>query len=385
MGGVVRAQVNGKASTGRLANFELLRLLAMVMVVALHYLSKGGVLPDFKSPVSGNGYLACLLEAFSIVAVNGFVLLTGYFCVEGEWKTGRLLQLVLQVLFYTVSVPLVLIATGIVKAGDYGLYQLINDFLPIQMEHYWFMTSYILLYCCIPFLNAGIRSMTRKQLKAVTLLLLLVFSLPKTVLPVAVTIDNKGYDFVWFICVYFVASYIRLYGIHFYSSGRKSLLAYLATVLLMFAYTLGSGLVFQTLGRGQEQVLKVFHYNNLLNLAAAVSFFYFFYHIRIKSVTAAGFICRLSPYALGVYLLHEQMDLRYLWTSWFRVQEYGQSGFFLLHFMATIFCVFVAGICVDYLRSLIFRGVLLFYGRTVKNDIMGRQIKKLDAVLNGRS
>ena len=48
----------------RQMNYELLRIIAMLMIVCLHYLSKGGALGDPKQELTTNGYLAWLIEAF---------------------------------------------------------------------------------------------------------------------------------------------------------------------------------------------------------------------------------------------------------------------------------------------------------------------------------
>ena len=51
----------------RMANLEVLRCVAMMMVVVLHYLGKGGLLPDLTAPLSVQDMVAWLLEAFCIV------------------------------------------------------------------------------------------------------------------------------------------------------------------------------------------------------------------------------------------------------------------------------------------------------------------------------
>ena len=66
----------------RMANIELLRILAMMMVVSLHFLAKGELLPSLTGPLNGQGYLAWFLESFSIMAVDVYVLISGYFLVE---------------------------------------------------------------------------------------------------------------------------------------------------------------------------------------------------------------------------------------------------------------------------------------------------------------
>ncbi len=48
----------------RQANFELLRIVAMLMIIVLHYLNKGGLLVDYTSDRTGVNYAAHLTEAF---------------------------------------------------------------------------------------------------------------------------------------------------------------------------------------------------------------------------------------------------------------------------------------------------------------------------------
>ena len=52
------------------ANFELLRVIAMGMVIALHYLYQSDSLIVLKEPLSAVKITGSLLEAFSIVSVN---------------------------------------------------------------------------------------------------------------------------------------------------------------------------------------------------------------------------------------------------------------------------------------------------------------------------
>ena len=71
----------------RQLNYEILRILAMLMIVSLHYFSKGGLLSSpISNPISATGYTVWLLEAFCLVAVNVYVLISGYFGV-GEGNT----------------------------------------------------------------------------------------------------------------------------------------------------------------------------------------------------------------------------------------------------------------------------------------------------------
>ena len=97
------ARSNDRKETGidmqkkeRMANLEVLRCVAMMMVVVLHYLGKGGLLPDLTAPLSVQDMAAWLLEAFCIVAVNVYMMISGYFLCESSFKLSRLLTLWLQ-------------------------------------------------------------------------------------------------------------------------------------------------------------------------------------------------------------------------------------------------------------------------------------------------
>ena len=69
------------AKEKRMANYELLRILAMIMVVTLHFLSHSDRLIALGVPLDGVRIIGSLLEAFCLVAVNVYLLISGYFGV----------------------------------------------------------------------------------------------------------------------------------------------------------------------------------------------------------------------------------------------------------------------------------------------------------------
>lgn len=87
------------AGKRRQANFELLRMLAMLMVVTMHFLSHTGSLPEAGNRLTERTVAAILIEAFCIVAVNVYVFISGYFLSESGFSLKRLIRLICQVLF----------------------------------------------------------------------------------------------------------------------------------------------------------------------------------------------------------------------------------------------------------------------------------------------
>ena len=129
------------AQKRRIASIELLRIAAMLMVVTLHYISKTGALAlpgDEMTPVR---YMGGLIESFCIVAVNVYVLISGYFLSAVPFKVSRGVRLLAQVLFYTLLIPLVLKAAGLEIYGQ-DVWKAAAYFLPVSTEHYWFVSAY---------------------------------------------------------------------------------------------------------------------------------------------------------------------------------------------------------------------------------------------------
>ena len=93
----------------RQANMELLRIVAMLMVVVLHYLIKGGATPSLVEDTGIINLITWYLSALCIAAVNVYVLISGYFLLEAKWKVSRLISLWFQMMFYSIGVPLLLL------------------------------------------------------------------------------------------------------------------------------------------------------------------------------------------------------------------------------------------------------------------------------------
>lgn len=359
-----------------MANLELLRCLAMMMVVVLHFLGKGQLLGEVTAPYMGPVRIAAwILEALSIVAVNVYMLISGYFLSQSEFKPERLFRLWLQVWLYSVGVGIFAYLAGLIPsasaAGVSGTVADTHYFLtllfPVSMGHYWFMTAYIFLYALLPFVGAGMRNMTGKQLKTAMVLLLFIFCVIKSVLPFRLETDGLGYDCLWYLCVFVTAGYIRRFGIPFlekktnclllYFGGCAGILAELFTLRFVYLKTGSLGLI-----------LKIStEYNHLFPFLAAVGLFGFFLKLNVKG-NIARLAVKIAPYTLGVYLLHENIGVRYAWQKWFgagpapwqsfsgaqRIHSVGALvGFTLL----AVICVFTVGVLVDFIREFLTKTV----------------------------
>lgn len=348
----------------RIVSIELLRIISMMMVVMLHYLSKGEFLQSLLDPFGINSYIAWFLESFCIVAVNVYMLISGYFLVESSFKLGRLAELVCQVLFYSILIPAVMFAIGVLPLSDMGIYRLAQYVLPIHMEQYWFATAYVLMYLFAPVLAIGAKGMEKKQLQITIVLMLLFLSVTKSIIPVQLTQDSFGYDALWFMCVFLVAAYIRLYGIPFFNSVKRGVLCYALGGLLIFCWTMIIRIICLKTGMLESFVQNAYHYNHILNLFSAVALFYGFINWNISGEgKLARFICKVAPYTFGVYLLHEHVEIRWLWPAWCGADLGENPVMMLVRSLLSVLLIFVVGIIVDMARGKVFGIVKGLWGK----------------------
>lgn len=332
---------------------EKLRCLAMMMVVVLHFLGKGNLLGDVTAREMGSvGVAAWVLEALCIVAVNCYMLISGYFLCESSFKLSRLLTLYLQVWMYSVGVGLAAWALGLVPAEEINTHYFLSLLFPVSMGHYWFMTAYLFLYLLLPLVGMAIRRMTKKQLNLVLIMLLGMFCVLKSVLPFRLEEDGQGYDFLWYLCVFLVAAYIRKFGVRFLERRWRCICLYLgscAAMLLELFLLRGFYLRRGSFGL----ILKIsFEYNHIFVLLAAVGLFGWFLLGKNEGMTA-NVAARIAPYVLGVYLLHENIGVRYGWQNWFRADRIQTVSELVLWTVIAAVCVFVTGVIVEAVRKLI--------------------------------
>ena len=339
----------------REANFELLRIIAMLMIITLHYLDKGGILPEPVESFTAAGLTVWGLEALCVPAVNLYVLLSAYFLAEQEYRPGRVCRLWGTVLFYSLGLFFAAVLTGIVPVNTLDIYQAMNYCFPVIEEHYWFVTAYLLMYLFAPLMNQGLKQLSVKTYRQALFLLLLVLSVSASLLPVQLPTDRMGYDALWFLCLYLIGAYLRYHGCGLLSRGL-CLAGYAVSCILIFSSLLFVHFMYDKTGRFAEFINRQYHYNSILCVSAAVFLLLFFQKLHIGGQRASAVICRVASTSFGVYLLHEHLTLRYLWPQLLGTERFADTLLFLPHWIVSILLVYTVGMLVDFGRQYLFRG-----------------------------
>lgn len=353
----------------RHTGIELLRIVAMLMIVTLHFLTYSGNLLTPGTETTVTGVLGTMLENLCIGAVNAYVFISGYYSKGNSFKTGKVLRFVCQVWFYSM-LPLVCMALGCGIGVEEGIYGILPYVFPFGTEHYWFATSFLVLMLLMPFLNQAVEALPQRTFRTALLFMLILLSGIKSVLPVSFATDRYGYDTVWFIFVYLLAAYAARYdtqGIFRWIREKRSNAALVfclsAAVGMAIQFTMKDlGTLLPGLKGTSEYYFTVpYHYNTLTVLSAAVGLFYLFQSFTFKEGRTAGVIRLLGSLSFGIYLLHEHMDIRDQWYEVLRktVNPHGMTGIgaFVKEWLFCVFMVSVAGLCVDCVRAKLFTAV----------------------------
>lgn len=337
----------------RLINFDLLRVAAMFGIVVLHYFTHG-LYKHFEIYSGGAIWLSLSTCNFIIseivyeichIAVNCYVMITGYFMITKPFKLNRLTVLWVEVVFYTVSLYAVLCCMGL---QAFQIKELINAVFPITFKEYWFMTNYMGLLIFAPVLNVFVHHVSKSKylltligLGGISLTLLVKFPLGDTF--------GGSYELLWFIFLYLVAGYVRLYAKSLNQYGRKAIVA----AVITFIY---QGLI--------AILISLFHGTNITPFGFSYNGFLFFFSLyvflwvrglTIKENVLTRWLVKIAPYTLAVYLISDNVMVRkILWEKIFVCQGMLNDSMFIFKMLTSCLIIFTICIGIDWLRNNLF-------------------------------
>lgn len=327
----------------RYSNFELLRIISMLLILSYHFSLYGGW--TFSNTMSVNRAFILFLSLGGKLGVNIFVLISGYFLVNSRFKLQRLLKVVAAVFFYSVAYLLIF---KIVVPGDVNTENIIKSFLPVTFSQYWFATAYVGMYAVSPFLNSIIRGLSfRRYVQLLAVILVLLSFVPPTAAGPIV-----GGNISWFVFLYFIAGFIRKYPMPVFEKKGAAFLGFGGAYLFMFLIALA----FTWLGFDFSDFTKLTgpleSMNSLPELICSIFLFLGFKNIRLGS---RHWINVIAGTTFGIYLLHENNFVRgYLWEKIFKTPPYTDSSLLIPFWAITMAIIFLSGSLIDLLREILF-------------------------------
>lgn len=289
---ISRNDGDGSCPSQRVFGMDLLRVMAMLMVVMLHVLFHGGVI-NATPRHSVRGMLLWLFWAENYCAVDLFVLASGWLLAAKRFHPARILTLGVQVYFTSLAIR-------IVAGLCYHVSLRWNSFF----SDYWFWNSYFILVLLSPIVNAGLQALLTQWSRTRLWALLVVLAFLMTGLPVR-GIDN-GYGPLWLLVPYLAGATVRMTSNRNLSKRIKFVLPLLA----LFLPVVGVVVRFLCWKTGVETpfFLHPYRYHSPLVLATGVCWLLFFSNLHLQSIP--GILRLASATSFGVYLIHDNPILR---------------------------------------------------------------------------
>lgn len=215
----------------RNSNLELLRIISMSGIVAIHYFSMGGAAQQVVFP-HFSWFLNYFINSFAVPLVNCFVLITGYFTIK---KTVFSLRKPVELLIITACYGGASWLIAALCGRDVmSLRGIAEALFPFIRGNRWFVETYIILILFAPFLNVLLLQLRKEHYRLLLTIQLGLFCIWYTIGLSAPVLDD-GYGILNFITLYMLGGYIRLYGTDFEKySGRVCLLGYIGCALANF-------------------------------------------------------------------------------------------------------------------------------------------------------
>lgn len=313
----------------RESRFELLRIVSMLLVLLIHFAESipTNATTLYRSPLSS--VTAIFLHSLSIVCVNCFILISGYWGIK--CKSRSILSLLYQVLFWLI------IGTLIANALNIGHSASLWHTIIYFFSQRWFVPAYLGLYVLSPALNAFAQNSSNKDLGKY----LIYFYAFSTIVGYLLISNefNQGMSVISLIGLYLLGAYLRQSNLRYFTfKARTDLVIYLM---------LAAGLTILQVALFLNNInISPLGYLNPIVIIMSIYLFLFFQKLNIGEVK---FINYIAASAFAVYLFHFHPALYGTYIELFHLIS--NSGFIApIILILSFIAIFIIAVIIDRVR-----------------------------------
>lgn len=344
----------------RLSNFDLMKIISMFLILVWHYIHNTNLL----NKTTGVLHFSLVVLWFTIIIhVNSFIVSMGYFQIDKKFKFSRVLSLNNSAWFYKVLFLIVFVALG----TEVSAVEKLELLSPLTLyKQYWFLATYLILYCLSPFINRLINNLSKRGLHQFIFALFIFASILSTLTGQTLYNVESGHSIFTFILLYTIGAYIKKYPIdnnyYFKNISTKLrnvifIVVYLFLVLFnSFLYHYGEELLLSNNEIvkyiGNILVSLKLGFDNPIVIVQSIIYFLIFDSLKIKN----NFISKLSSLTFGIYLIHDNLLVRgKLYNEFYKISfKYSFFNIYGRIFISSLI-VFVICIFAEFIRKKIFK------------------------------
>lgn len=329
-------------SKNRDSSIELFRIITMLIIVAHHYVVNSGLSQMLvaNADMSMKSIFYWIFGWGGKTGINCFVFITGYFMCKSNISWKKFLKLFFEVEFYRILFFLVFTISGY---QEFSITVFAKSIVPIFGIGTSFTPSFLVFFLFIPFLNILINGMSEKLHLMLIGLCVFVYSLLPTL-----NLNTSMNYVLWFMVLYFIASYVRIYNKKIFDS--KNLWGILALISLIVSW---SSVVVGVFVLDKFNINAAYYFvadsNKIMALGTAFCLFMYFKNLNLGYNKV---INKIAASAFGVFLIHANSDAmrNWLWKDVLDNTGYYNSQFYILHAVVSVIVIYIVCTLIDMLR-----------------------------------
>ena len=330
----------GNGGGQRNSSIELLRIIAMFMILAHHFIVHNGY-DVLKLPLGPERiFLQLVMQGGGKVGVVIFFSISAWFFLDKEQTIKSNLKRVWimerELLFWS----LILVTFYLVfDRADLGMKLMVKSVMPLSMGLWWYATAYAIFLALLPFLAKGLKALGRKYHLALASTVLVIWGLTSFI-PGMIGISDGFFGFIYlFILISAYKWYLRPLSIKqtwaLTAVGVGFVLLYTAASTVLGLFGINKG-IFIT---GDWKLPVVMIGFGMFLLFDRVTF-----HSRI--------INRIAQSAFAVYLITDYAaSEKLLWTRLFNLQDLYQQPLAILQILGILLAIYAICTLLDFIRQ----------------------------------
>lgn len=355
----------------RNSSIELLRIIAIELIVAWHYCTQfnstgGGAI--LTTNLSLYHIFAIVFGTWGQLGVDLFIIISAYYLEKkNSFRTLKVFDLILETIFYAI---MWIIICSKVLGMSFTVSGIINQLFSIVTGSNWFITAYLLLYIFHPVLNSIKKSLSERQLKKLTGLMLIFVCIYKFVYS-----DAPISDFAFFVFVYFLVCCFEQerFSAFLEKNAKKGALICTVGLILVNIFIVAVSDYFG-LNFLLERSYFLMRRCSVFVLMDAVFIFYLFIKMKPFSYSLVNIFASTS---LGVYLGHQGISILF----WRHILEKNITNQILacIYMLICVQIILISISVVDILRQMAERILNI---NVLKNEWLSKSIDKIDRMMN---
>ena len=351
----------GEELNSRSSRFELLRIVAMLLILGLHYCMYGCSNGIYISDGFMTSIPALILGSWGTAGVGCFFLMNGYFAVGKEklFKTQKFVSLLFEIELYVVI--LYLIGCFIINNDVFSIKTLIITLGTPVFMNYWYITVYLLLYMVSPFLQKTVTALDKVSYRKCIIVLTVIIPVYKFLFSGA-PVDYFVYSIYMWMIGYYIGKYYS--DVKCRKAARALGIIFLVVIIIL----LGCYAMENLTGYDTTAILsKIRGIISPFQVMVSLWLFLSFKDMEVKDIPL---INKFATSTLAVYLIHMNSHVReFLFRNILQAEIAESSPLFIIFMIFSCVLVYLLFSLLDFVRIWMFSKVRIKKSVADKIDI----------------